>query len=288
MFRRYLTNRSQFVSYDGRQAEIQSITCGVPLGSILGPLLFIIYVNDICNVSELLFTVLYADDTSVVIHGKDMLRIITILNQELYMLFTWLKANTLSLNTDETYYMIFHRASIKLPDTDYHINMNNYSLSNFKNHKYLGVILDSEMYWIQHIAYVKNKVAKGIGIMFKARTYLDRRSLIDLYNAFIYPYLINCAESWGNASKCHLDQLYILHTKKELLGLLLFLINNQAAYVPSKYIFRELQVLPLYNLVQYRISFMMYKLLNGFLPNIMSELCMVNNELHDYFTRHTY
>ena len=72
-FRSYQTNISQFVSYDGKQSAIQSITCGVPQGSILGPLLFIIYMNDICNVSELLFTVLYADDTSVVIHGKYML-----------------------------------------------------------------------------------------------------------------------------------------------------------------------------------------------------------------------
>ena len=105
-FRSYLTNRSQFVSYDGRQSEIQYITCGVPQGSILGPLLFIIYMNDICYVSELLFTVLYADDTCVVINGKDMLSIITILNHELHMLSTWLKANKLSLNTDKTYYMI--------------------------------------------------------------------------------------------------------------------------------------------------------------------------------------
>ena len=144
-FRSYLTNRSQFVSYDGRQSEIQYITCGVPQGSILGPLLFIIYMNDICN---------------VVIHGKDMLSIITTLNHELHMLSTWLKANKLSLNTHKTYYMIFQRARIKLPDTDYPIIMNNSSLSNIKNHKYLGVILDSKMSWIQHIAYVKNKVAK--------------------------------------------------------------------------------------------------------------------------------
>ena len=121
--------------------------------------------NDICNVSELLFTVLYADDTCVVIHGKDMLSIITTLNHKLHMLSTWLKANKLSLNTHKTYYMIFHRARIILPDTDYPIIMNNSSLFNIKNHKYLGVILDSKMSWIQHIAYVKNKVAKGIGII---------------------------------------------------------------------------------------------------------------------------
>ena len=82
-FRSYLSNRSQFVSYDGIQSTIQYISCGVPQGSIRGPLLFIIYMNDICNVSELLFTVLYADDASVVIHGKDMSSIITILHYEL-------------------------------------------------------------------------------------------------------------------------------------------------------------------------------------------------------------
>ena len=87
-FRSYLTHISQFVFYDGRQSAIQSMTCGVPQSSILGPLLFIIYMNDICNVSELLFTVLYAYDTSVVIHGKHMLSIITTLNQLLHTLST--------------------------------------------------------------------------------------------------------------------------------------------------------------------------------------------------------
>ena len=116
--------------------------------------------NYICNVSELLFTVLYADDTSVVIHGKDMLSIITTLNHELHTLSNWLKANKLSLNTYKIYYMIFHKARIKLPDTDYPIIMNSSPLSNVKNHKYLSDILDSKMSWIQHITYIKNKVAK--------------------------------------------------------------------------------------------------------------------------------
>ena len=110
-FRSYLTNISQFVSHDSRKSAIQSITCGVPHGSLLSPLLSIIYMNDICNVSELLFTVLFADDTSGVIHGKDMLSIITTLNHKLHTLSTWLKANTLSLNTDKHViymYMFIH------------------------------------------------------------------------------------------------------------------------------------------------------------------------------------
>ena len=209
--------------------------------------------------------------------------ITTLINQELYKLSTWLKANKLSLNTDKTYYIIFHRTRIKLKVNEYPIIMNNSLLSNIKTHKYLGVILDSKMSWIQHIAYVKNKVSKGIGIMFKARTYLDRRSLINLYNVYIYPYLIYCVESWGNAPKCRLDQLYIL--QKRIIRLITFSTYNQGVHVPSQFIFRELQVLPPYNLIQNRIGFMMYKSLNGLLPDVMSELCMVNNEVHDHFTR---
>ena len=76
--------------------------------------------------------------------------------------------------------------------------------------------------------------------------------------------------------------------KKRIVRLITFSNYNQAAHVPAEYIFRELQILPLYNIVQNRISFMMYKILNGFPPNIMSEICMVNNELHDHFTRQSH
>ena len=139
-----------------------------------------------------------------------MSSIITILNHELYKLSKWLKANKLSLNTDKTYFIIFHRARIKLPDVECPIIMNKSLLSKIQTHRYLGVILDSKMSWTQHIAYVNNKVAKGIGVMLKATPYLDRRSLVNLYKTYIYPYLIYCVESWGNAPNCHLDQLYVL------------------------------------------------------------------------------
>ena len=79
-----------------------------PQGSVLGPLLFIIYMNDICNVSQLLFTVLYADDTSVLVNGKSLNLIIETVNSELQLVSTWLKSNKLSLNTTKSYYAVFH------------------------------------------------------------------------------------------------------------------------------------------------------------------------------------
>ena len=180
-FESYLADRSQYVTYDGINSDTSFLKCGVPQGSILGPLLFMIFTNDIFNVSELLFTVLYADDTCVLLGGKDLENIISCLNNELKNISTWLKANKLSLNVKKTHYIIFHRARIKVPQNHLSLHMDNSTLSKTQNLKYLGVILDHKVSWIQHISYVINKISKGIGIMYKARRYLGSKSLVNLY-----------------------------------------------------------------------------------------------------------
>ena len=160
-FKSYLTNRSQYVTYDGTQSTTRYITCGVPQGSILGPLLFVIYMNDISNVSELLFTVLYADDTCVLINGADLDNIVKILNNELKLLSIWLKANKLSLNASKTYHMIFHRARIKIPNDGSAVSINNCIIEQSECLKYLGVILDSKISWIPHtLRMLKTKYQK--------------------------------------------------------------------------------------------------------------------------------
>ena len=156
------------------RSQILPIKCGVPQGSILGPLLFIIYMNDICNVSDLLYTILYADDTSVLLNGKNNNELMDIINNELQIM----RANTLTLNIDKTYYMIFHRARIKNKDFSLGISINNCALKEVENCKYLGIILDTRISWVEHITYVKNKISKGIGIMYQARKYLNRNGLI--------------------------------------------------------------------------------------------------------------
>ena len=110
----YLRNRSQYVYYNGYTSDCRDVTCGVPQGSILGPLLFLLYINDFALVSDKLFFLLFADDTNVFITGKDLNKLIETMHRELNKLSIWLSANKLTLNIYKTHFMVFHRGKWKM------------------------------------------------------------------------------------------------------------------------------------------------------------------------------
>ena len=187
-FKSYLSDRSQFVQYQNSKSGTKPITHGVPQGSILGPLLFILYINDFSNASELLFSILFADDTSVFIEGYEYDKMIEILNKEMKKIDTWLECNGLVINTDKTHYMVFHRAKFKSTNKDIYIR--DINIKRVTSVKFLGLIIDDQLKWLEHIQYIKNKVSKSIGILCKVRNYLDKTTLHNLYFTFVYPYLI--------------------------------------------------------------------------------------------------
>ena len=182
-FRSYFDHRKQFVFLDNNKSQTKVITCGVPQGSVLGPLLFIMCINDLNNVSNEIFSILFADDTSVFIEGDNIESAIEILNSELEKISTWLTENKLTLNVSKSHFMIFHRARIK-------IALGKSRIKQVPFTKFLGVIIDDKLNFDNHISYIKNKISKGLGILIKAKQYLNRRILVNLYYTFVYPYLI--------------------------------------------------------------------------------------------------
>ena len=145
--------------------------------------------------------------------------------------------------------------------------------------KYLGVIIDHKLKWCEHISYVKNKVSKGLGIIFKARMYVDKKCLRSLYHSFVHPYLTYSIETWGSASKIHLHPLFF--TQKKVVRIITF--SHYLAHTHP--LFLSLSILPLDKLFLNQIGIVMYKYCNSLLPDVMNRLYVKNNVIHSYYTR---
>ena len=154
-------------------------------------------------------------------------------------------------------------------------------LTKINSAKYLGIIIDYKLNWIDHIAYVKNKISKGIGIIYKARSVLSKTSLVSLYYSYVYPYLTYCNEAWGCAMQTHLHPLFLL--QKKIIRLITF--STYLAHTCP--IFLNLQLLPLEKRFFSRVRLVMFKCSNKLLPSEMCSLYIKNNEIHSHFTRNS-
>ena len=168
--------------------------------------------NDICNVSKLLFTLLYADDTCFLLDDENLNDLIIMLNAALASLSIWLKSNKLSLNTQKTFFMVFQIARIRNNNCS-DLIIDDTSIARGYNAKYSGTIIDSKLYWIEHIMNFKNKLPKAICTMYKARQHLNKQALVNLYYSYVYSYLTYLIETWGCASKTQLHCLFLLQQK---------------------------------------------------------------------------
>ena len=160
-FKSYLTNRTQFVSYNGTNSHTLSITTGVPQGSILGPSLFIIYINDIHNANSKFHAVLFADDTNLtstlcsfdvnIDNNCNSLQPSTNINKELKNIQIWLEINKLSLNVKKTKFMIFHHKQRNIENLIPQLNLNEQIIERFADFDFLGLTIDQHLTWNGHV-----------------------------------------------------------------------------------------------------------------------------------------
>ena len=277
-FRNYLCNRQQFVTYNGFRSSSQAIGCGVPQGSILGPLLFLLYINDLSAVSNDIFSILFADDSNLFISGKDVDSLSAKMNNVLKDVQEWLCSNKLSLNVLKTHYMIFtnKRTIVK----DIKLVVFNYEIERAYVTKFLGVQIDSKLTWSEHIAYTCKKLAKSAAVLSKARIKLPKSCLVSLYYSVAYPYFIYCNHVWGNTHTTFLDPL--LKCQKRIIRIITsspYRAHTRPLLVANN----MLNVFDINNLV---VSVFMRTALYSIEPsNIFSSFFTMKNAVHDHETR---
>ena len=198
-FNSYPTNRYQFVYINGILLEQDMIKCGVPQGSILGPLLFLIYINDLSNITDFATTRMYADDANMTFTACSVEGLRHEMNADIEKLKQWLCANKLTLNILKTEYMLIgSRQRIATVTESLDLSINGISLNKVNCSKCLGVELDEFLSWDSHITSVCKKVSSGIGVI---KPFIPSRSLINIYQSIVEPYFDYCSIVWNNISE---------------------------------------------------------------------------------------
>ena len=243
--RSYLSNRKQFIQISPTEkTDFQTVKCGVPQGSILGPLLFLIYVNDLQQSSKLLNPIMFADDTNLFYSHENIFQLFSKVNFELSEINQWFNANKLSLNVTKTKYSFFHKPSIKdkIPLQLPKLFIDNYEVKRKNSIKFLGILLDENLTWKEHIKFTENKIAKNIGILFKAKPYLNKECMLSLYFSYIHSYINYGSIAWASTNKSNLAK--ILKQQKHAIRI----IFNKNRFDHTKELFRSNKILNIYQL----------------------------------------
>ena len=275
-FDSYLSSREQFVVIGNCESQRRSIQCGVPQGSILGPILFLLYINDISRATSL-NTIVFADDTTILCRMPSVQECAQRLNAEMPHLTEWVQTNRLSLNTDKTNYIVFSRSRTRT--TPVKISIMGSEITKVTHFKFLGVIVDENLTWQQHINYIRSKIAKSLGIIRCAKRNLNFSTLKTLYLSFIHPLLTYCLDVWGGCGETLFQSIF--RSQKKAIRLICSARRNAHTHD----LFQSLNILTLKNLYFYSIAVLMYKHHSHLTTPIINELFSSNRSVNSANTR---
>ena len=253
----YLSNRQQYIKMNDKVSTQQLLNSSVPQGSIVGPLFFLFFINDLISGTTNCEIQLFADDAIVSSSNLNFNTLSEDVNSDLQIVSRWMLSNRLTLNAEKCNSIIFSNRNYQFND----ILVNSSSVGNVTECKYLGVHLDKNLNFKSHIKYILNKTSKSCGILYKLRHLFPTETCIRFYYALIYPYLSYCILIWGCTYQVHLDPLIKLQKR----------VVRTIAKVPrdehTSPLFSRFNLLKLADIYNYSVAVYMFKNKNNFSSN---------------------
>ena len=272
-FESYLSNRKQYVSFNNSKSSISQTQLGVPQGSILGPLLFLIYVNDAATVSPLFKCILYADDTTL-ISTFCSASPAQLLSDELNNVFLWLCSNKLSLNVAKTKYMVFHSPNKPPPDfPDLYINES--ILERVNQFNFLGINFTSTLSWKNHQSQICKKLSRAVGILKRLKNMVPSTVLLNIYNSLFLSHISHSVLVWGHKS----DRIFKLQKKA------IRLVFKCKYNAHTSAIFKRNKLLKFEDVYKNAAAKFYYKYSNNLLPTYFDNMFDDVPVTHNYNTR---
>lgn len=280
LFSSYFVNRRQYVDFNGTHSRHLSLETGVPQGSVLGPLLFLLYVNDLNEASNIFNPIMFADDTTLNCSLSKFTSNYTnttpnLINKELDKFFSWLCANKLTINTSKTKFMIFHRPNSSIPELS--ISMNNETISQVSDFNFLGLTISENLSWSKHITITCSKISSAVGIMRRLRGIFPKKVLTLIYHSLITSRINYMLTVWGG----DFNRILILQKKA------MRIIHGASYQAHCDPLFSSSKVLKIHD--QYKVNLLKicYHILNNSCPKFfVKDKLLLREEIHTHDTRY--
>ena len=277
-FKSYLSNRKQFVTISQVNSDFQHMELGVPQGSVLGPLLFLLYINDLHSTIKFCSTRHFADDTNLLIKNKSLKQLKKHLNFDLRQLVSWLKSNKISLNTSKTETLIFRHPN-KVINYDLKVKMQGKRLYPSKYVKYLGILIDPHLNWSHHTDLLAPKLSRAIGMLSKIRHFVPIDILRNIYFGIFSSILMYGAQIWGQCHNNHVKRVIKLQEKA------IRIINFAEYHQPTSNLFNNSKILKFQDSISLKNFLYVHNSLKGHLPSIFTNKFEYLQEIHNHNTR---
>lgn len=257
MFHSYLSDRVQCVKIRNSMSGFRDVKIGVPQGSILGPILFLLYINDLPKINPTVTCLSYADDTAIIIRHKDQTEMQNIIDEILTSMSVWFRCNFLSLNVSKTFSQHYSSS----PSTfKFNIKLHGEDVLEKEEVKYLGVVIDRNLKFSAHINHVSKVVSRNIGLIGRNRFFIDSHTALLLYNALVLPHLNYCCLIWGINYNARIGKLFILQKRA------VRLIDKVYPPISSEPIFKKYNLLKLADIAKSQMLLVIHKFLTSQLP----------------------